>query len=156
MSAVTTLPAMLDALRTALAARTGLAGVNVFTADVDPESAGNEFLILASDDVMPEIGRPLAGGARHFETYSVPCFIRIAKPGAGETVIKAARDRAFALLEDVVDYLQSVKGTAASLAALGVRDAYVADYTLAQGIGESARYVNLSFTIRAESHFDPS
>lgn len=156
MGAVTTLPAFLDALRTALAARAGLSGVNVYTADVDPESAGTEFIILGGEEIAIEMERPLAAATRVFETYSVPCFLQILKPGAGETIIKSARDRAMALLEEVVDYLQSVKGTAAMTSALGVRKAYVTNVRMSQDIRDAARTCQLFFDIAVEAHFDPA
>lgn len=156
MGAVTTLPAFLDALRAALVARTAMANVNVFSGDVDPEAAGAEFVILAAEDASPEFNRITAPKRQTFEEYDVPCFLWIAKPGAGESAIKAARDRAFVLLEDVTDYLDGLTGSATMAAALGVRTAKVSGYRMVQSTGESLRHCQLHFTIHVTAEFTPA
>lgn len=156
MGAIPTLPDFLDGLRTALVARAGLAGVNVFTAPVDEVSMGKECIILAYEAESVEVEQPIMGRHENFEGMDVGGFIWVNKPGAGETVIAAARDRAFAILEQVIDLLDSYTTTAATQTAIIVDQADVTGYTLEQVAQDSERHCFLRFQIRARARFTPA
>ncbi len=156
MGAVTTLPGALDALRTALAALDGLAGVNVYTAPVEAEALGKECVVLCTEATTSEYEYPTAGMLQAFERYDVDGFIWTSKPGGGETAIKAARDRAYAILEAVHDYLASLTTTAATISALTVDDARITSATLEQFAADGARQVFLKFRIVLRARFTPA
>lgn len=156
MGAISTLPDFLDALRTALAARAGLSGVNLFTAPVDEKSLGKECIVFCTEAQSGDITQPLMGGLEHFEEYDVQGFIWVTKPGAGETVIGTTRDRAFALLEEVHDYLASLTSTAATQAAITVDRADLSGWTLEQFAEPGERHATLKFTISARGRFSPA
>jgi hypothetical protein len=157
MGAVSTCPAFLDALRAALVLRAGLSGVNIFTAGVDQQSAGTEHILLGLEAIETDGEYETMPMAEVSEEYDVDGFSWVQKPGAGETVIKAARDRAFALLEEVSDYLTSVNtSTAATVAALGVDDARLTGWKLEQFPMDGTRDARLTFTIHVQARFLPA
>lgn len=157
MGAVTTVGSFLDALRTVLAARSGLSGVNIFTGGVDDVSAGPEAIVFAVTKVESgEYERKTAAYHEVWEEYPVTGRVWITKPGAGETVIKAARDRALALLEQVTDALDAYETTAACQSALGVDDAQVTGWSLEQFIGDGYRDCRIEFTVSVKARFTPA
>jgi hypothetical protein len=92
-----TLPSLLDKLRTQLVARGGLAGVTVTTVPVGPEDTSREHITFTRADQTEHWDAMQRRG----EEYTVEGMIIIQKPGAGNAAGKAAYDRAFALLEEV-------------------------------------------------------
>jgi hypothetical protein len=153
---VATLPDFLDKLRAALILRSGLAGVNIFTAGIDDESAGAEAIVFAAEEVAAAGNYHTLPKAECFEEYPVEGWTWVQKPGAGEDAIKAARDRAFALLADVHSYLKSLGGTASTQSAVGVDEAQLVGWKLEQFITPNTRDAKLTFTIAVRAHFTPS
>ena len=156
MGAVSTLPGFLDALRTKLIALDGLSGVNVFTGPVDDLSAGEEAIVFAVDAPEADYDLPTMTQVETLEEYEVEGRTWVVKPGAGETVIKAARDRCFALLEQVHDYIASLTSTAAFVSALTVDKVAVTGWRMEQYPGDGYRDCRLSFTLHVKAHFTPA
>jgi len=149
----TTLPTFLDALRSALVLRAGLDHVNVFTCPVDPHDLGEQAIELANE-VMVEQKRESMDSDDLDEEYVVTGAIivyRTAAPGAQaiNLAAKAARDRADAILEEIVDEVSTndtMTGT--------VRDVTITQQIWAQGMAPENRLgrfcrVNFSLTVTA-------
>jgi hypothetical protein len=157
MGAVSTLPAFCDAIVAALKLRAGLSGVSVFSGPVDDLSAGTEAIVFGVEMISAENTQDTMPREECWEEYDVTGWTWVSKPGAGETVIKASRDRAFAILEELVDYLTSVNGTtAATVAALGVDDARVASWKLTQFFGDGTRDCKLEYSVHVKAHYTPA
>lgn len=122
-----------------------LTGVNVFTAHPGDE-AGTEAVILHT---VRNHQSPQGFGAPHLreETYVVEGVVFIARGGAGETVIKDARDRATALLVEVETQVRDdpkISGTVAS--------AQIGDQVLEQGFNaDLGRFAQWRFEIEVQA-----
>jgi hypothetical protein len=157
MGSVTTVGTFLDTLRTQLTARGGLAGVAVFTGPVDNLSIGKEAVVFSVEETSTRYEYRTVPMAEVTEEYNVEGRIWIVKAGAGETVIKAARDRALAILEQVADELAAHNATtAATVAALGVDDARIDGWSLSQLVIDGGRDCRISFNVRVRAKFTPS
>lgn len=158
MGAVATLPDFLDKLRAALILRAGLAGVNVFTAGVDDDTAGSEAIVFGVDAIDAEVNYHTLPRQECFEEYDVKGITWIQKPATTDTEggIKAARDRAFELLEEVHDYLAVLGGTTATQTAVGVDKAELVGWKLEQLITPNTRDCKVEFTIAVSAHFTPA
>jgi hypothetical protein len=90
-------PQFLDAIKVQLDAVAALDDVTVFTAE-----PGNE---LTAESIVFHTVRgtadPGAMGPSNTEDYACEGYIHIEKPGGGESVWKAARDRADAILTEI-------------------------------------------------------
>lgn len=151
MGAVTTIPTFLDALRTALVARAGLSGVNVFTAGVDDRAAGKQAIVLAVTESVAEADYPTVPMVECFEEFGVTGWTWAQAPGSGEDAIKTARDAAFDILEEVADELagnDTMTGT--------VRDCRLESWRMDQLVGDGTRDCKVTFTIRVQSNFTPA
>jgi hypothetical protein len=100
----TTAPAFLDALKAQLENRENLANVTIATA---PTS----FDVLESIEYGYQVRGTQAWAAlgqhRRKDEYIVSGAIWVAKPGKGEAIAKQARDRAFVLMGELEEQLQS-------------------------------------------------
>ena len=63
---------------------------------------GAASVVLCPETVTAEYDYQTMPRTQVYEVYTVQGFVWISKPGAGETVIKAARDAAYDILEDVI------------------------------------------------------
>ena len=157
MGTVATLPTFCDSIVAALKLRAGLAGVNVYSGPVDDLSAGKEAIVFGVEMISAENTFETMPQVECWEAFDVTGWTWVSKPGAGETAIKTARDRAFAILEELVDYLASVNtSTAATQAALGVDDARVTAWRLTQFFGDGTRDCKLEYTVTVLGHFLPA
>ena len=157
MGAVATLPAFLDAMVAALKLRAGLSGVNVYSGPVDDLSAGQEAIVFGVEMVSAENEYPQMPMLEAWEQFDVTGWTWVSKPGAGEAAIKTARDRAFAILEELVDYLATVNTTtAATVSALGVDDARVTGWKLTQFFGDGTRDAKVEYTVHVKAHYTPA
>jgi len=157
MGAVTTVGAFLDAFCTKLVTRGGLAGVHVFTGPVDDISIGEEAIVFAVDETSAEFSYRTLPHIEVFEEYDVEGRIWVVKPGAGEAAIKATRDRALAIFEQVVDELATDNtSTAATVTALAVDDARVTGWELTQVVIDGGRDCRLAFTVSVKAKFTPA
>lgn len=95
----TTAPAVLDALKTALVARPGLAGVTVSTAPFGKESPREAIVFIRINGASEWAA--LGAGARR-ERYTLEGVVHVSKSGSDESTAKAARDRAKVLLDELV------------------------------------------------------
>jgi hypothetical protein len=158
--AASTFPLFMDALAAQLILRAGLSGVAVFTAPVAPENAGEEAIVLAPETSIEQTVAAMSSTDIE-EVYDVKGLILVYHAQApGATLVgtinagaKAARDRAFAIFEEVVDQLTTdatVSGT--------VRDARTTTVTVQQGLapeGQLGRVCQIEFVIQAEAHTTP-
>ena len=153
----TTLPTFLDALQAALAARGGLAGVNVFSCPVDPEDMGKEAIELAKEVTIDQVRESMASTVLS-ETYEVTGAVlvhRTSKQGTGSinNAAKAARDRAHAILEELVDEISTndtMTGT--------VRDVTITTHRWAQGMSPEnrlGRFARVEFTLTVGASVTP-
>ncbi len=155
----TSLPTFLDALHAALDARPGLAGVNIFTCPVAPEDLGKEALELANDVPVEEPRAERSMGSTGLEEeYQVPgnaiCF-KTAKQGAPaiNDAAKKARDRAYAILEEIVDEVaanDTMSGT--------VRDVTITAQRWTQGMAPEnrlGRFCRVEFTLTVTAGVTP-
>jgi hypothetical protein len=94
----------MNALQTQLAARPGLAGVTVASGDLDADTP-REAIILGGVFEWEQEWATI-GNLRKDEDFGVETVVWIVKPGAGETVIRAARDRAVAIVAEIETYLR--------------------------------------------------
>ncbi len=102
MASTCTIPLALDTITAGLKLRTGLIGVKVFSGPVTQDDAGLEC--IAFGDVHGTEDPEAMVGERE-EDYVIEGTLLAVKSGAGETVIKAARDRAFAIYAEIEAYL---------------------------------------------------
>lgn len=151
---VTTLPAFLDALATALGARAGLSGVKVFTAPVDPGELGKEAIELG-DEVDIEQERASMSSTVLEESYPVPgsimCFAPIKT--TSNAAAKTARDRCATILEELTDELSTNDDMTNT-----VRDCRIATQKWRQGMapeGQLGRVCWVQFTIEVEAQVTP-
>ncbi len=157
MGAVTTLPAFLDNLRARLILRAGLSGVNVYSAEVEAESMGEESIILAIEPPQVTCDYPELPQQDVSEQYTVSGLIWVAAPDGGEDAIKVARDRTCAILSEVINELRADNvDTPTTEANLGVRDARMSSWSLDQFPQDAARHGQLSFQITVKARFTPA
>lgn len=140
----TTAPAFLDAFRTQLLARGGLAGVTVWTAHPG-DDLGTEDIVFhtVTGDQQPQ---SFSSPHNREEIYQVAGFIFCLKPGAGETVIKQARDRATAILAEVENQMRT-DPTAAGSILFG----QLQDHKLLQSVKEEGRWAMWEFNCSVRS-----
>ena len=139
-----TLPSLLDKLRTQLVARGGLAGVTVTTVPVGPEDTAREHITFTGGQ-GPEAWDAMQ---KRGETYTVDGRIIIQKPGAGNAAGKAAYDRAFALLDEV----RSQLGTDPTVNS-AVLDCRLTDWTWRPSLTDPPGHVSvIDFTLTARAH----
>lgn len=151
MGAVSTVPAFLDAMVTALKLRAGLSGVQVFTAATDALSEGEEAIVFGVEGIQSDANYPTMPMVRADEVYEVTGRVWIVKHGSGEAVIKAARDRAFAILDEVATEMatnDTMTGT--------VRDCRIVNWSIDQAPAPKVRDVRLAFAVRVSASFDPA
>jgi hypothetical protein len=157
MGAVSTVGTLLDTFRTKLVARTGLAGVAVHTGAVDEISIGTEAIVFAVEDTKVDYRYRTLPHLEVFEEYVIEGRIWIVKAGGGETVIKSARDRALAILEEVADELATDNtSTATTVSALGVNDARLTGWTLSQYPIDGGRDCRIAFNVDVSATFTPT
>lgn len=128
----------LDNFAAALALRSGLSGVQIATGPLGGESARESIQFFTGRDNQDHV----TTGRRRESTFSLDGAVWVLKPGKNETVIKAARDRAQALLAEIEDELRtdpSIGGT--------VRESGITDYDLDQGVNPDGHWCQLDFTI---------
>jgi hypothetical protein len=146
----TTLPAFLDALVATLSPYLAAMGVQVFSAPVDPESMGAASVTLCESQVQVQAEYPTIPMREALETYTVDGHIVVVAPGAGEAAIKAARDKAFAILA-------SIASRFADDSTFGVvRDSILRDWSLVQSPIPNARSCHLTFSVDARAEFLPT
>ena len=155
MGTVSTLPAFLDELRDALSARQGLVGVTIWTGSMPPERLGRESVVLAAtgDKITAEYNYRI-GTQRVLtdEEYDVLARVETRSDDAGETGAQAVRDRAFAILGEIHDYLAANDTVGATVA-----DARITGWEYEAGpYAEGGRICRVAITIRVESQFTPA
>lgn len=100
MATTSRLAAVKSALVDLWAQRSGLTGVQIASAELGGSAAALERIELIGDDTI-EQDWVHVGRLSRDERLTLVGSIYVMKPGAGETVIRAARDRAFALMAEI-------------------------------------------------------
>lgn len=136
-----------DALKTMLQARAGLAGVTILTAAVALPDEARETITLgawvtAFDFHAMDSG---TGSGLFREDHDLSGLLEVRKGGGDETTVKAVRDRACALMAEVVTGCH-VDHKLGGL----VLDVHVSTITVAEGIWRpTGRTCTIDFTIVA-------
>lgn len=124
-----------------LASRAGLFGVQVSSGYLGADSDAYESIQLV--DVSPANQQwSMIGNKRRDEEYTLQGIIWVVQAGKGETVIRAARDRVFALLAEIEDFLR-VDPTIGST----TRVSELSAYPLEQGANDRGRWCQISFEV---------
>lgn len=148
MATASSLGVFLVAIRDALVARPGLAGVRIFTGPVGEKDIGQENIVFAVEETPVEQDFPTAGQREAFESYEVEGRIWIVKPGSGENVIAAARERALEILGEVQSECTGNMTMDSS-----VRSLLLTSFTLTQIALDAARDCRVSFVVEVKSNF---
>jgi len=148
VSTSSSLGRFLTAFRDALGSRSGLTGVRIFTGPVGEQDVGQENIVFAVDETRVDQDFPTAGQREAFESYEVEGRIWIVKPGSGESVIAATRERALEILAEVQSECTSNMTMDGS-----VRSLLLNSFSLMQLPLDGARDCRVSFTIEAKSNF---
>jgi hypothetical protein len=146
MAATSSIPAFFDALKALLDARPGIIGppaVTVATGDLAADTP-KEAIVLAGTTAADREAVGLRGpqGISHDHNVTVAGAIWIVKPGQGETVIKQARDRAYALLAELENQLKATPTVSDTC-----KFAAVTADPLEQGTNDEGRWCQVSFQI---------
>ena len=152
MVTISTCPAFLTALRDALSERAGLRDVAVFTAGLRDENMPPEAIVFAVDAFSSTYEYPVGTPMTEcYEEYLVEGRLQVLRPGSGEDVIAAARERAFAILNEVAQELRA-NDTLDDV----VDDVRLIGWKLLQEAADVGRYASLSFNLRVQAHFTPA
>ena len=141
-----TIPAVLDELKTALELRAGLVGVTVFSAHMGDEVTRAPEAIVLGLDVPFEQNFASLGAQSRDEEYTIEGVVLTTQPGAGEDAAKAARDRAFYIVAEIEDQLRAD-------AKLGERALWAGFGTgrFQQGTGDRTRIAAIEFGIKVKA-----
>lgn len=105
MVVTSSVPAFLDNLQTQLLARPGLTGVDIYTGLVGDNLGKDSIQLLTIPTHTANWG--LIGQRRIEEDYSIDGIITGHSRLKGEDGIKAARDRAYAIFDELLEQLRS-------------------------------------------------
>ena len=139
--ATSSIPAFRAALRTRLAARAGLAGVQI--TDGAPANPAREMIALASTSAQQEyrgIGGPI--GASKQETFDLEVIVSVLREGRDTT---GADTRAFALLAEIEAAVRTDPTVNST-----VDVAEISAYQHEPRFTDTAREANLVITIQAQ------
>ena len=111
MASTSRLAAVKSALVDTWAARAGLTGVQIASGELGGNAASKERIELIGADTIAQDWAGIGRLSRD-ESLTLIGSIYVLRPGAGETVIRAARDRAFALMAEVeLSFVESAAGS---------------------------------------------
>lgn len=144
------IPSVKDALKSGLSAKTGLAGVSVFTAGVPDGTRVDECIVFGQ--VTTEDAQTGIGATSLFEEYTIMGAIRVRKPGGGETVIKTARDRLFEILAYVQEYLADTP----TLSTTGVISVDFRGLDFDEWAEDRERWAGLRFRLAVRAQISPT
>lgn len=144
MATSSRLHALKVAVADGLALRSGLSGVQIASVYLGDETSGLETIQLMGPDDIDQEWREIGKFSRD-ESLTVQGMILVVTPGAGETVARTARARAFALMAEVEAFFMadpSVGGV--------VKAALGAPTGLHEGIEERGRWALIQFAIKTQ------
>lgn len=144
MTDTSTAAAFMAALVDALLARPALAGVEVVSGPLGRFSA-LESIQLDSAQVPQDAA--MLGNMKRREDYTVFGGVWIVKPGAGEAVIREARDRAYALAGELERALKDDPAMGGT-----VHVAQYAGADLEQGVHDEGRWAQLNIRIAVTAY----
>lgn len=133
-------------LADALAARPGLAGVQVASGWLGADTSGTESIQI-TDGRSAQAWAALGRQSRE-ETLTITVAIWVRRAGGGEAVIRETRARAFALLAELEDQL---RGSTAGISLGGAaRSSQITGIDLNQGANPGDRWCQIDATIEAD------
>lgn len=137
-------PDFLDALKTRLEARAGLAGVQINSAPMGADTAREAITLHALEG---EQSWAALGQERKKDNFTVTGTTWINKPGANDAIAKEARDRAAALLAEVE---AEMKNGFTTVDGSQIRKLNLSNVGLAQGANDQGRWAQVTFSIDVE------
>lgn len=138
---------VLDAIQAALAARSGLGGVSIFTAPVGYDEAGLECIAFG-DAELTEIALTMGGNREETWRVDGETRVEVGWQGSTETTIAAARARALEIFAELETHLNATyKGS--------VPDVNLASARMVQSIGQVGRVCQILFTIEVKGVKNP-
>ena len=134
--------AWINALADALALRANLISWNVlittgFVSDTDRRDA-----IVVGDFIQGEQEWSMLGNRRRDERFRVSGAIWVTRAGKGDTVIRAARERAIAILAEIEDELRVSPTVTAT-----VKVAALTRYEVDQGVSSDGRWCEVDWEV---------
>lgn len=142
--ATTTVPAFLDALKAQLEARSGLAGVGIFTSPQNEEVTES---IEFGYRITGTQGWAALGQRARNDDYTVTGIIWIAKDGAGEATAKEARDRVYELFGELEEQLRTDPWANQSVTV----QAHLTRADFSQWYGDHQRIARMEFDITCKA-----
>ncbi len=141
-----TVPALRSALKTVIDAQLTTDAVTAVVTEFDPgdEQTKTDAVFFGSIRSQQE---ELAFGGSRMETLNAEGFIRVLRPGAGDTVAAAAEDQAHTILASIETALRD------DITASGaVFDCVIAGHESGYATDPEGRICMIAFDIEAESH----
>lgn len=139
-----TAPAVLNGLVDLLTARAGLSGVQVTSGPMPSGREKIEFHEITGTQRFATFGKTPNRPTRA-EEFTLTGLVEVNHDGAGETVIRSARDRAYALVAEIENCLRDN---------IHVGNANWAHFTRGdcrQGVGDQLRWAQIRFEIGVNS-----
>lgn len=164
MTITTTLAADFeDELLAAWRARPGLADVQVLMGPPGDELRAGDFLVTSvgddDDTIRADEKYGVLGNIRRRELITIDCLIMVHKPGGGEDVIKAARDRAHEIFAEVAEEFRTAANPANNHALTLSDKAHsfeISSWTERRGATSSARWSQIPFLITYKGNLPSS
>lgn len=146
-TATSAVPALLDALQSALSERDGLTGVTILSGPGSADDLELEYIMLGLSNPQLNSTQRYKGMGNAYKEESIRFTneLRANYPGKGETAIRAVRDRAYAMLAEVEDCLRVTY----TLGLAKVDVAELTDHDTQQGADDKGRVCLISFAITA-------
>jgi hypothetical protein len=140
----------IDTLKTALEARPNLSDVTVWSAIPGPDTDPSSTITLGHKPITGTTPFAALGAGRRDDLITLPTLIRVLRTGAGETVMKAVRDRAETIAVELLTAVLALPNPA-GVQVLFVDDVtYELDQYAAEQEGTAVRGADLevTFTMR--------
>ncbi|TXH55735.1 MAG: hypothetical protein E6Q97_08225 [Desulfurellales bacterium] len=140
------LDAAINWLADTLAARAGLAGVQIATGWLGGDTSGRESI-----QILDGLANQSWGGIGRLsreEELELRLVIFVKRPGGNDSIIRTTRARAFELLAEIED---AIRATAAAVSFGGLlRKSQITQIELEQGANPNERWAQLNVTIEAD------
>ena len=132
-----------DNLKTQLSARAALSGVSIFKFPPADEAPKTEMIFIADGSSSMDFE---AFGSVYEENLDMTVFTYALKPGAGDSVAAAARDRALELAQEVIDELADDSTINGAVLVSRVRS-----FTEENGLSDEGRFCQIEIQVEAEA-----
>ena len=132
-----------DNLKTKLSARAALSGVSIFKFPPADEAPKTEMIFIADGSSSMDFE---AFGSVYEENLDMTIFTYALKPGAGDSVAAAARDRALELAQEIIDELADDSTINGAVLVSRVRS-----FTEENGLSDEGRFCQIEIQVEAEA-----